>query len=154
MASGGVASCRLAEERKSWRKSHPQGFVAEPENCVIPGKQGRETLDRVGMASGGIARGRLAEERKTWRRSHPHGFVAKPEDAAGWVRQPPGLEKIILAKKNAHVVAIPPRRSMGFTASGWMLCRNKLCPHEAVAATGWRNRRNQRSGSVQRVLKD
>ncbi|RLM64748.1 SUMO-conjugating enzyme SCE1-like [Panicum miliaceum] len=48
MASGGVASCRLAEERKS----HPQGFVARPEklpngsvnlllwNCVIPGKQG------------------------------------------------------------------------------------------------------------------
>ncbi|CAO2036207.1 unnamed protein product [Urochloa humidicola] len=54
MASRGLASCRLAEERKSWRKSHPHGFVAKPEklpdgsvnlllwNCVIPGKQGTD----------------------------------------------------------------------------------------------------------------
>ncbi|GJN26650.1 hypothetical protein PR202_gb14599 [Eleusine coracana subsp. coracana] len=55
MASGGVARCRLAEERKAWRKSHPfvrSGFVAKPETlpdgsadlliwkCVIPGKKG------------------------------------------------------------------------------------------------------------------
>ncbi|XP_062185683.1 SUMO-conjugating enzyme SCE1-like isoform X1 [Phragmites australis] len=53
MASGGgIARGRLAEERKSWRKSHPHGFVAKPEtlpdgsvnlmvwNCVIPGKEG------------------------------------------------------------------------------------------------------------------
>uniref|UniRef100_A0A0A9ESV2 UBC core domain-containing protein n=1 Tax=Arundo donax TaxID=35708 RepID=A0A0A9ESV2_ARUDO len=55
MASGGgVARGRLAEERKSWRKSHPHGFVAKPEtlpdgtvnlmvwNCVIPGKEGTD----------------------------------------------------------------------------------------------------------------
>ncbi|RCV35072.1 hypothetical protein SETIT_7G209900v2 [Setaria italica] len=54
MASGGVAVCRLAEERKSWRKSHPHGFVAKPETlpdgsvnlllwkCVIPGKKGTD----------------------------------------------------------------------------------------------------------------
>ncbi|KAM0837031.1 hypothetical protein ACQ4PT_061932 [Festuca glaucescens] len=52
MASGGIARGRLAEERKSWRKNHPHGFVAKPETlpdgtvnlmvwkCVIPGKQG------------------------------------------------------------------------------------------------------------------
>ncbi|GJN01970.1 hypothetical protein PR202_ga19276 [Eleusine coracana subsp. coracana] len=65
MASG-VARCRLAEERKAWRKSHPfvrftrlilylfQGFVTKPETlpdgsadlliwkCVIPGKKGTD----------------------------------------------------------------------------------------------------------------
>ncbi|RLM75489.1 SUMO-conjugating enzyme Ubc9 [Panicum miliaceum] len=31
MASGGgIARARLAEERKSWRRSHPHGFVAKP----------------------------------------------------------------------------------------------------------------------------
>uniref|UniRef100_A0ACD5UDX9 Uncharacterized protein n=1 Tax=Avena sativa TaxID=4498 RepID=A0ACD5UDX9_AVESA len=51
MASGGIARGRLAEERKSWRKNHPHGYVAKPETlpdgtvnlmvwkCVIPGKQ-------------------------------------------------------------------------------------------------------------------
>jgi ubiquitin-conjugating enzyme E2 I len=50
--SGGVAASRLAEERKSWRKDHPFGFVAKPEaaadgstnmfrwKCSIPGKEG------------------------------------------------------------------------------------------------------------------
>ncbi|XP_047071188.1 SUMO-conjugating enzyme SCE1-like [Lolium rigidum] len=54
MASGGIARGRLAEERKSWRKNHPHGFVAKPETlpdgtvnlmvwkCVIPGKQGTD----------------------------------------------------------------------------------------------------------------
>ncbi|XP_066343689.1 SUMO-conjugating enzyme SCE1-like [Miscanthus floridulus] len=54
MASGGIARGRLAEERKSWRKSHPYGFVAKPETlpdgsvnlmawkCVIPGKEGTD----------------------------------------------------------------------------------------------------------------
>ncbi|CAL5030443.1 unnamed protein product [Urochloa decumbens] len=54
MASGGVARGRLAEERKSWRKSHPHGFVAKPETlpdgtvnlmvwkCIIPGKEGTD----------------------------------------------------------------------------------------------------------------
>ncbi|KAL6652186.1 hypothetical protein ACP70R_011111 [Stipagrostis hirtigluma subsp. patula] len=54
MATGGVARGRLAEERKSWRKSHPHGFVAKPETlpdgsanlmvwkCVIPGKEGTD----------------------------------------------------------------------------------------------------------------
>ncbi|CAD6262598.1 unnamed protein product [Miscanthus lutarioriparius] len=54
MASGGIARGRLAEERKSWRKSHPHGFVAKPETlpdgsvnlmvwkCVIPGKEGTD----------------------------------------------------------------------------------------------------------------
>ncbi|CAM0903223.1 unnamed protein product [Alopecurus aequalis] len=54
MASGGIARSRLAEERKSWRKNHPHGFVAKPETltdgsvnlmiwqCVIPGKQGTD----------------------------------------------------------------------------------------------------------------
>ncbi|CAD6259895.1 unnamed protein product [Miscanthus lutarioriparius] len=54
MASGGVARARLAEERKSWRRSHPHGFVAKPAtlpdgsvnlmlwNCVVPGKQGTD----------------------------------------------------------------------------------------------------------------
>ncbi|KAM3337966.1 SUMO-conjugating enzyme SCE1 isoform X1 [Capsicum galapagoense] len=48
--SGGIARGRLAEERKSWRKNHPHGFVARPEtgpdgsvnlmvwHCSIPGK--------------------------------------------------------------------------------------------------------------------
>ncbi|OEL33708.1 hypothetical protein BAE44_0005272 [Dichanthelium oligosanthes] len=52
MASAGIARGRLAEERKSWRKSHPHGFVAKPAtlpdgsvnlmvwNCIVPGKQG------------------------------------------------------------------------------------------------------------------
>ncbi|KAJ6304847.1 hypothetical protein OIU76_002155 [Salix suchowensis] len=50
--SGGIARGRLAEERKSWRKNHPHGFVAKPEtqpdgtvnlmawHCTIPGKLG------------------------------------------------------------------------------------------------------------------
>ncbi|KAF8702560.1 hypothetical protein HU200_032944 [Digitaria exilis] len=54
MASGGIARGRLAEERKSWRKNHPHGFVAKPETmpdgsvnlmvwkCVIPGKEGTD----------------------------------------------------------------------------------------------------------------
>ncbi|KAK9946476.1 hypothetical protein M0R45_011941 [Rubus argutus] len=48
--SAGIARGRLAEERKSWRKNHPHGFVAKPETspdgsvnlmvwqCLIPGK--------------------------------------------------------------------------------------------------------------------
>ncbi|KAG2574216.1 SUMO-conjugating enzyme SCE1-like [Panicum virgatum] len=55
MASGGgVARGHLAEERKSWRRSHPHGFVAKPEtlpdgsvnlmvwNCIVPGKEGTD----------------------------------------------------------------------------------------------------------------
>lgn len=52
--SGGIARGRLAEERKSWRKNHPHGFVAKPEaladgsvnlmvwQCTIPGKAGTD----------------------------------------------------------------------------------------------------------------
>eukprot|EP00741_Cyanophora_paradoxa_P021892 tig00021374_g21132.t1 len=49
----GIARGRLGEERKAWRKDHPHGFYARPENdpatgtanlmkweCGIPGKQG------------------------------------------------------------------------------------------------------------------
>ena len=48
--SGGIAKGRLVEERKAWRKSHPHGFYARPQNandgsinlmsweCGIPGK--------------------------------------------------------------------------------------------------------------------
>ncbi|KAJ4461783.1 putative SUMO-conjugating enzyme UBC9-B [Paratrimastix pyriformis] len=47
----GIARARLAEERKSWRKDHPVGFIAAPEQtdsglnlfkwkCGIPGKEG------------------------------------------------------------------------------------------------------------------
>lgn len=48
----GIARGRLQEERKSWRKDHPYGFVAKPKSkpdgtqdimtweCVIPGKAG------------------------------------------------------------------------------------------------------------------
>ncbi|TVU16057.1 hypothetical protein EJB05_39605, partial [Eragrostis curvula] len=62
---GGVARCRLAEERREWRKSHPHvrgassllrssGFVAKPETlndgsvnlmlwkCIVPGKEGTD----------------------------------------------------------------------------------------------------------------
>ncbi|XP_039773647.1 SUMO-conjugating enzyme SCE1-like [Panicum virgatum] len=54
MASGGMARSRLAEERKTWRRSHPHGFVAKPETlpdgsvnlmvwkCVVPGKEGTD----------------------------------------------------------------------------------------------------------------
>ncbi|PUZ48580.1 hypothetical protein GQ55_7G256400 [Panicum hallii var. hallii] len=55
MASGGgIARARLAEERKSWRRSHPHGFVAKPAtlpdgsvnlmvwNCIVPGKEGTD----------------------------------------------------------------------------------------------------------------
>ncbi|KAJ4759237.1 SUMO-conjugating enzyme SCE1 [Rhynchospora pubera] len=54
LMSGGIARGRLTEERKSWRKNHPHGFVARPEtlpdgsvnlmvwNCLIPGKQGTD----------------------------------------------------------------------------------------------------------------
>mmetsp|Transcript_16847 Transcript_16847/g.43690 ORF Transcript_16847/g.43690 Transcript_16847/m.43690 type:complete len:166 (-) Transcript_16847:135-632(-) len=50
----GVAKNRLAEERKSWRKDHPFGFVAKPSQgaggevnmmqwkCVVPGKKGTD----------------------------------------------------------------------------------------------------------------
>ncbi|KAJ0026390.1 hypothetical protein Pint_08737 [Pistacia integerrima] len=31
--SGGIARGRLTEERKSWRKNHPHGFVAKPETA-------------------------------------------------------------------------------------------------------------------------
>ena len=46
----GIARGRLQEERKSWRKDHPHGFVAKPNSfpdgtqdilnweCIIPGK--------------------------------------------------------------------------------------------------------------------
>ena len=46
----GIARGRLQEERKTWRRDHPHGFVAKPQNlpdgsqnimtwdCVIPGK--------------------------------------------------------------------------------------------------------------------
>ncbi|KAK9806083.1 hypothetical protein WJX72_000472 [[Myrmecia] bisecta] len=52
MSTSGVARGRLAQERKSWRKDHPFGFVARPESaadgsvnfmkwtCLIPGKEG------------------------------------------------------------------------------------------------------------------
>ncbi|KAF9668537.1 hypothetical protein SADUNF_Sadunf14G0013800 [Salix dunnii] len=52
MSGGGIARGRLAEERKSWRKNHPHGFVAKPDiaqdgsldlmtwKCIIPGKPG------------------------------------------------------------------------------------------------------------------
>ncbi|KAI7728299.1 hypothetical protein M8C21_017989 [Ambrosia artemisiifolia] len=52
--SGGIARGRLTEERKSWRKNHPHGFVAKPEtlpdgsvnlmiwHCTIPGKTGTD----------------------------------------------------------------------------------------------------------------
>ncbi|CAG9763516.1 unnamed protein product [Ceutorhynchus assimilis] len=48
----GIASIRLAQERKAWRKNHPPGFVARPSKnadgslnllnweCSIPGKKG------------------------------------------------------------------------------------------------------------------
>lgn len=48
----GIASSRLSEERKAWRKDHPYGFVAKPAKnlngtanimnweCAIPGKKG------------------------------------------------------------------------------------------------------------------
>ncbi|GJN01972.1 hypothetical protein PR202_ga19278 [Eleusine coracana subsp. coracana] len=55
MASGGgIARSRLMEERKSWCKNHPHGFVAKPEtlpdgtanlmvwNCIIPGTEGTD----------------------------------------------------------------------------------------------------------------
>lgn len=47
----GIALGRLAEERKSWRKDHPFGFIAKPTKnqdgtlnlmnweCYIPGKK-------------------------------------------------------------------------------------------------------------------
>ncbi|KAH7315723.1 hypothetical protein KP509_21G062500 [Ceratopteris richardii] len=50
----GIARGRLAEERKSWRKNHPHGFVARPDTqsdgtvnlmlwqCNIPGKTGTD----------------------------------------------------------------------------------------------------------------
>ncbi len=50
---GSIATMRLAEERKKWRKDHPFGFVAKPVSndkdgsvdlhtwsCLVPGKQG------------------------------------------------------------------------------------------------------------------
>merc|ERR1719466_667820 len=48
----GIATARLTEERKAWRKDHPFGFVAKPTKngdgsmnlmnweCAIPGKKG------------------------------------------------------------------------------------------------------------------
>jgi ubiquitin-conjugating enzyme E2 I len=50
----GIARGRLAEERKAWRKDHPPGFFARPEqnadgsanlmrwSCGIPGKKGTD----------------------------------------------------------------------------------------------------------------
>ena len=47
----GIAAMRLVEERKSWRKDHPFGFIAKPAKkpdgtldlfnwvCAIPGKK-------------------------------------------------------------------------------------------------------------------
>ena len=52
--AGGVASSRLSEERRNWRKDHPFGFVAKPAtnedgstnlmrwNCLLPGKAGTD----------------------------------------------------------------------------------------------------------------
>ncbi|KAL8152051.1 hypothetical protein V2J09_021859 [Rumex salicifolius] len=54
MSGGGIARGRLMEERKSWRKNHPHGFVARPDTlpdgtmnmmswrCIIPGKPGTD----------------------------------------------------------------------------------------------------------------
>jgi len=51
MSGSGIATSRLREERKAWRKEHPFGFVAKPVkggdgslnlyqwDCVIPGKK-------------------------------------------------------------------------------------------------------------------
>lgn len=50
-SSDSLATKRLMEERKSWRKDHPLGFYARPANiqgntdlfrweCGVPGKQG------------------------------------------------------------------------------------------------------------------
>lgn len=48
----GIATGRLTEERKAWRKDHPFGFIAKPVQnpdgtrnlfvweCAIPGKKG------------------------------------------------------------------------------------------------------------------
>ena len=74
--AGGVASSRLAEERRSWRKDHPFGFVAKPAtnadgstnllrwNCLLPGKAGTDwegglyplTLDFTSGENRGSAR--------------------------------------------------------------------------------------------------
>ncbi|KAG5251244.1 hypothetical protein OIU77_025224 [Salix suchowensis] len=64
MSGGGIARGRLAEERKAWRKNHPHGFVAKPDNapdgsldlmvwkCIIPGKPGftRNGFLHIGVA--------------------------------------------------------------------------------------------------------
>ena len=51
-AMSGIATGRLQEERKCWRKDHPFGFIAKPSKnpdgtwnlmnweCAIPGKKG------------------------------------------------------------------------------------------------------------------
>jgi len=51
MAEGGIARARLIEERRAWRKDHPYGFHARPEQsedgtnnlmkwkCGIPGPE-------------------------------------------------------------------------------------------------------------------
>ena len=81
--SGGVAASRLAEERRSWRKDHPFGYVAKPEtlpdgttnvlkwNCLLPGKEGTPwegglfplTLDftsgEAAQGKGAVCSGRL-----------------------------------------------------------------------------------------------
>ncbi|XP_057720421.1 LOW QUALITY PROTEIN: SUMO-conjugating enzyme SCE1-like [Arachis stenosperma] len=53
-SNGGLERGQLAEERKSWRKNHPYGFIAKPETesdgsvnlmcwkCFIPSKEGTD----------------------------------------------------------------------------------------------------------------
>ncbi|RLM66121.1 SUMO-conjugating enzyme SCE1-like [Panicum miliaceum] len=172
MASGGVARGRLAEERKTWRRSHPHGFVAKPETlpdgsvnlmvwkCVVPGKEGawkasitvsqiligiQELLDHPNPASPA--------------QSACYQLYKKAEQAA--LIQPklvnerglsgPDLKVLPIIQLTIWETTILGYKSMGFAACGCMLRRTKLCVHEAVAATGSRNRW---SGSGQRVLKD
>ena len=54
-----LALQRLGEERKSWRKDHPFGFVAKPTDntdgtlnlwvwdCVIPGPNGKKDVTDI-----------------------------------------------------------------------------------------------------------
>ncbi|KAK7263168.1 hypothetical protein RJT34_30753 [Clitoria ternatea] len=78
----GIARGRLTEERKSWRKNHPHGFVAKPEtlpdgtvnlmvwHCTIPGKPGRGNGEQNRRRS-------AAEPQNSEKRDRSLGLVAQ-----------------------------------------------------------------------------
>ena len=133
----GIAEGRLREERRSWRKDHPIGFVARPRSkadgstdllnwdVVIPGK--KDTMScAVSVLRLGVTR--RWRERQIWL-PHPVDAIAAICDAqVGGLRVQPHdgvLERLPRHRTNRQVRVAAGR--------GRELCGNQR--HQADAAT-------------------